>query len=239
MSKTDLAKYEAPDLNPAVRSLQYVLSGEALPDDLATCEALLKDVDEAAWRLKAAVLRHIRDTRLYQAKGYATFEEYAQKVHGQTDDNLRRTIRDLAVVEALEESNWTSDISRGATRELSPTLREAGAEAVVKVVEEVAAKNGGRVTAKAIREHVAGTAVREGKDHAEERDELLSAAGRARSAMAEVLSAVGRPGFRHTVDLGQDLDSLVTILESQVRDLRWSLAHDFGVGVLDIDMEND
>lgn len=225
------------------------LDPDGLPQTLERCEDLASSIDETAWHLKALVLKHIKDTKMYRTAGYNNFKAYVDErwnISARHAYNLIRAAEVVAVLEneEVQELHRPSTVGGGFSHGNPHDWRSGhypvskSLEDMAQTVEKVSAK-----AAKAIRERIPETdrpgPVRPGKEHAEESDELLAALLRARASLATVLSAVGAPGFRHLVPLGQDIDEHLTIIEGQVTDLRHSLAYDFGVGPIDAEGIDD
>ena len=128
-----------------------VLEPEATLED---CERVYGQIERNANMGRGAVLRHIRDHRLYRDL-FDTFEEYVEQRVGIVRQYAYRLIDLADTVTALSPIGDIPAITNeGQARAIKPVLRDHGPEVAAEVLTE-AADESGKITARSITEAAA------------------------------------------------------------------------------------
>lgn len=117
---------------------------------LEDCEAALHQVERNAAIAQGAILRHVRDHRLYR-EHHATFEEYVEKRLGYTEAWASQRISLADTVAELTMVNSPAITNERQARAIKPILRDHGPEVAAEVLRE-AADDDGKMTARSISE---------------------------------------------------------------------------------------
>lgn len=128
---------------------------DALPAALTDCVALYRKVGQLADDCRGAILRHIRDDRLYKQSGCKTFEAFVDAEFGLSLRRANQLIEAFAVTHNLDGKNFSqmpASESQARTLAKLPADEQAGAwEEVVAEAEE----SGEKITARKVEKVVA------------------------------------------------------------------------------------
>jgi len=128
------------------------INTEAMPSTLDECVALYHRVGQAANDMRGAILKHVRDTKIYK-QDYSTFEAFAEAELGLSRSQAYRLIDDYSVKQNVAHGGQVPTSTR-QTRELAKLPADEQADAWEEVVIESEA-TGEKITAKKVEQVVA------------------------------------------------------------------------------------